>query len=142
MSLRVVVLSCVAAMMLSGTATAEARDGAARCEQTSFRVYFQHDSATLDDAARQLLAAAQRDVGACLYAELHVMIDPASGRAAERAHAIRAAASARAWNVVRLERLPALRRAVFGAGPDYAEVTMTPSVLPSTNELIAADTGV
>jgi hypothetical protein len=84
----------------------------------------------------------QRDVGACRYAELHVMVDPASGRAAQRAHAIRAAANARAWNVVRLERLPALHRAAFSAGPDYAEVMMTPNVMPATNELIAPDVGV
>jgi len=142
MSLRLVMFSCAATMLVSAGAMAQARDGASRCEQTSFRIYFQHDSAALDDATRQVLSVALRDVGACRYAELHVIVDPASGRAAERAHAIRAAANGRAWNVVRLERLPSLRRAVFGAGPDYAEVTMTPNVLPSTNELIAPDVGV
>jgi hypothetical protein len=142
MSLRFVMLSCAAAMIVAAVASAEAREGAARCEQTSFRIYFQHDSAALDDAAWQVLSVAERDVGGCGYAELHVMVDPASARAAERGQAIRAAANGRAWNVVRLERLPALRRAVFGAGPDYAEVTMTPNVLPVTNELIGPDVGV
>lgn len=142
MSLRFVMLSAAAALMVSAAAMAQARDGAARCEQTSFRIYFQHGSAALDSSARDVLAAAERDVGGCGYAELHVLVDPASGQAAARGQAIRAAANARAWNVVRVERLPALRQAVYGGGPYFAEVTMTPNVLPATNELIAPDVGV
>jgi hypothetical protein len=142
MSLRFVMLSAAAAMIVSAGAMAQTREGASRCEQTNFRIYFQHDSAALDDAARQVLAVAQRDVGACRYAELHVMVDPASGRAAQRAHAIRAAANGRAWNVVRLERQPALHRAAFSASPDFAEVMMTPNLMPVTNDLIAPDVGV
>ena len=142
MSLRFVMLSCAAALIVSGAAMAQTRDSAARCEQTNFRIYFQHGSAVLDDTAQQVLATAERNVGGCGYAELHVMVDPASGQAAERSQAIRAAANARAWNVVRVERLPALRQAVYGGGPDYAEVTMTPNVLPATNELVAPDVGV
>lgn len=142
MSLRLVMLSAAAVMIVSAGAMAQPRDGASRCEQTSFRIYFQHDSAALDDAARQVLSVAQRDVGACRYAELHVMVDPASGRAAERARVIRAAANGRAWNVVRLERRQALHQAAFSAGPDFAEVMMTPNVMPVTNDLIAPDVGV
>jgi hypothetical protein len=142
MSLRLVMLSAAAAMIVSAGAVAQTRDGASRCEQTNFRIYFQHDSAALDDAAQQMLAVAERDVGACRYAELHVMVDPASGHASQRAHAIRAAANGRAWNVVRLERQPALHRAAFSAGPDFAEVMMTPNVMPVTNDLISPDVGV
>ncbi len=136
MSLRFVMLSAAAAVMVSAVALAEAREAASRCEQTSFHIYFQHGSAALDDTARQVLAAAERNVGGCGYAELHVMVDPASGQAAARGQAIRGAANARAWNVVRVERRSALHRAAFGGGPDYAEVTMTPNVLPATIELV------
>ena len=130
--------------LAAGAAIAQARQPASalRCEPTNFRIYFQHGSAALDDTARQLLGAAERHVGACHYSELHVMLDPANGRAAECGQAIRAAANGRAWNVVRIERRPALDRAAYRAGPDFAEVTMTPNRLPATNELITPSVGV
>src|SRR5262245_35134651 len=142
MSLRFFALSCAAALIVSGAALAQTRYSAARCEQTSFRIYFQHGSAVLDASARQVLAAAERNVGGCGYAELHVMLDPASAPAAARGQAIRTAANARAWNVVRIERRPALHDVAFSGGPDFADVTMTPNVLPATNELIAPNVGV
>jgi hypothetical protein len=142
MSLRVVTLACAATALVSVAAFAQARTATPRCEQTDFRIYFQHGSAVLDDSARDLLAAAERDASGCRYAELHVMLDPASGPAFARGQAIRAAANGRAWNVVRLERRPALQRAAFNAGPDYAEVTVTPNVMPATNELITPNAGV
>lgn len=146
MPLRSILISCTAAMFaLAAPATiAQARQSASalRCDATTVRIYFQHDSASIDDTARQLLSAAERHVGACHYSELHVMLDPANGRAAERGQAIRAAANGRAWNVVRIERRPALDRAAYRAGPDFAEVTMTPNRLPATNALIAPNVGV
>lgn len=142
MSLRVVTLACAATALVSVAAFAEARTATPRCEQTDFRIYFQHGSAVLDDSARDLLAAAERDVSGCNYAELHVMLDPASGPAFARGQAIRAAANGRSWNVVRLERRPAMQRAAFESGPDYAEVTVTPNVMPVTNELITPNAGV
>ena len=146
MPLRSVLISCTTAMiaLAAGAAIAQARqaESALRCEQTNLRIYFQHGSAALDGTATQLLAAAERNVGACAYTELHVMVDPASGRAAERGQAIRAAANGRAWNVVRIERRSALHRAAYRAGPDFAEVTMTPNHMPARNELIAPDVGV
>lgn len=147
MLVRSILVSCAVAMMAqaacAGIAQARQSASALRCEQTNFRIYFQHGEAALDDAARQLLAAAESHVGACAYAELHVMVDPASARPAERGQAIRAAANARAWNVVRIERRSPLHTAAYGAGPDYAEVTMTPNVIGPRNDLITApDLGV
>ena len=93
MSLRFVMLACAATALVSVAALAEARAPASRCEQTNFHIYFQHGSAVLDDSARDLLAAAERDVSGCTYAELHVMLDPSSGPAFARGQAIRAAAN-------------------------------------------------
>ena len=142
MSLRSILISSTIATiaLAAGAAIAQARQPASalRCEQTSVRIYFQHGSAALDDTARQLLGAAARNVGACHYTELHVMLDPANGRAAERGQAIRAAADGRAWNVVRIERRAALRRAAYSAGPEFAEVMMTPNHMPARNDLITA----
>jgi len=142
MSLRSILISCTAATiaLAASAAMAQARqtESALRCEQTSFRIYFQHGSAALDNTATQLLSAAERNVGACAYTELHVMVDPASGRAAERGQAIRAAANGRTWNVVRIERRDALRRAAYSAGPDFAEIIMTPNHMPVRNPLITA----
>jgi hypothetical protein len=111
-------------------------DEPARCDATSFRIYFADDATALDDTTRDVLAAAERNVAGCNYAELRVTLDASSPHAAERAQAIRAAADARAWDAVRVEARPMLQRAAFG-GPDYAEITMTPEVGADRNERLA-----
>lgn len=119
MFLRSALLACAAAMLLAPVANAETNG---RCEATSFRVYFQHNSASLDSVTSEMLQAAARNVADCDYAELRVSVD---GRlAAERGAAIRAAAGSD-WDAVRIERADT-HRIAFSNGPEYAEVTMTP----------------
>lgn len=95
----------------------------ARCEATSFRVYFSHNSAALDDATREMLDVAERNVAGCDYAELRISVDANSADAQRRANAIRAAANDRDWDSVRVEPRGGMQRASYG--PEYAEVTMT-----------------
>ena len=96
----------------------------ARCEATSFRVYFGHDSAALDQATREMLDVAERNMAGCAYAELRMSVDASSAYAQQRANAIRTAANDRDWDAVRVEPRGGTQRASFG-GPEYAEVTMT-----------------
>ncbi len=102
-------------------------DEPARCDATSFRVYFSAGSATLDDAARDMMAAAERQVADCDYAELRMTLDASSPLANQRVAAIRAAADDQDWDAVRVEARPMMQRASYG-GPDYAMITMTPEV--------------
>jgi hypothetical protein len=95
----------------------------ARCEATSFRVYFGHNSAALDDATREMLDVAERNVAGCDYAELRIAVDANSAYAQQRADAIRNAANERSWDSVRVEPRGGMQRASYG--PEYAEVTMT-----------------
>lgn len=95
----------------------------ARCEATSFRVYFGHNSAALDQTTREMLDVAERNMAGCEYAELRVSVDANSAYAQQRANAIRAAANDRSWDAVRVEPRSGAQRASFG--PEYAEVTMT-----------------
>lgn len=95
----------------------------ARCEATSFRVYFGHNSATLDQATQEMLDVAERNVAGCDYAELRIAVDANSAYAQQRANAIRTAANDRDWDQVRVEPRGGMQRASYG--PEYAEVTMT-----------------
>lgn len=113
---------------LIATAAPALANEPARCDATSFRVYFSDNSAMLDDAAREMMAAAERQVAGCDYAELRMTLDASSPLANQRAAAIRAAADERAWDAVRVEARPMMQRASHRAGPDYAMVVMTPDV--------------
>jgi|CXWL01.1.fsa_nt_gi hypothetical protein len=124
MLLRSAFFACAALVATSAPALA---DEPARCDAMSFRVYFSDNSATLDDAAREMMAAAERQVAGCDYAELRMTLDASNPLANQRAAAIRAAADERAWDAVRVEARPMLQRASFG-GPDYAMVTMIPEL--------------
>jgi hypothetical protein len=116
----------VCAAVLSTVAVAQAETAAAPgCAETTFRVYFQHDSAALDPSVEQMLDVASRGVAQCGYAELRVTVDASSPYAEQRAEAIEAAADGRDWDAVRIEPRT-LHRAANG-GPEYAEVTMTPN---------------
>ncbi len=120
---------CVAVMASAVAAPVFAEPSAAeRCEAMSFRVYFQHGSAALDDTALQMLDAAERSVVDCAYSELNVAVDASSPQARARANAIRAASDGRAWNAVRVSAMPSTRDVSYG--PEYAEVLMTPDVMP------------
>ncbi|GAM98155.1 hypothetical protein U91I_01786 [alpha proteobacterium U9-1i] len=134
MFVRSALIACAA---LVATAAPAFADEPARCDATSFRIYFGANADTLDASAREILAAAERNVASCGYAELRVTLDASSPYAAERAQAIRAAADARTWDAVRVEARPMLQRAAHRAGPDYAEVTMTPDVGADRNQRIA-----
>jgi hypothetical protein len=135
MFLRSAMLACATAMIVAPAVSAETP---ARCEATSFRVYFSHDSAALDSVASEMLQTAARNVADCDYAELRVRVD---GRyAAQRGEAIRTAASAGDWNAVRVERANT-QRVAYNNGPDYAEVTMTPE-RGNSGEPVRNDAGV
>lgn len=97
----------------------------ARCEAMSFRIYFDRSSATMDQAAMDMMAAAERQMAGCDYAELRMMMDPSMPMARERAEAIMMAASDREWDAVRME-WSMMQRASMRIGPDYVEVTMSP----------------
>lgn len=102
----------------------------ARCEETSFRVYFSQDAASLDSVTDEMLNAAARNVADCSYRELRVAIDPNSAFAHQRAQAIVAAADGR-WDATQIEARSMTHRVSYRDGPDYAEVTMSPT--PSAN---------
>lgn len=122
-------------------ALADTPDSAARCEETSFRIYFSHDSAELDAATTDMLRAAAQRVAACDYRELHVALDPQSPHARQRGAAISAAIEGADWDATRIEARRPPGDASYNAGPEYAEVRMTPNSvtaptrpLPDTNE--------
>lgn len=131
----------VCAAVLSSVAVAQAETAAAPgCAETTFRVYFQHDSAALDPAVSQMLDVASRNVAQCDYAELRVTVDASSRFAAQRAEAIETAAAGREWDAVRVEPRTMHR---VSSGPDYAEVTMSPNVSTATPAMPArTDAGV
>jgi hypothetical protein len=122
-----------AAAFVAVAQPAFADDANQRCAAQSFRIYFQHGSATLDDTAMQMLDAAERSVADCDYAELHVAVDASSPQARARANAIRAAADGRAWNEVRVSQNSAIRDVSFG--PEFAEVQMTIEATPAGEPL-------
>lgn len=129
MFMRTAIVACAAFVATAAPALA---DEPARCDATSFRVYFANDSATLDAAARETMAAAERQVADCDYAELRMTLDASSPLANQRVAAIRAAADEYAWDAVRVEARPMTQRASFG--PDFAMVTMTPDVGADGNQ--------
>jgi hypothetical protein len=117
MLLRSALLACATAMIVAPSVSAEAP---ARCEETAFRVYFSHGSASLDSMSNETLAAAARNVADCDYAELRVSVS--GPQAAQRGRAIAAAAGD--WDAVRIEQGNTHQ---VGYGPEYAEVTMSPN---------------
>ncbi len=121
MLVRSAMFACAAAMM-AFAAPASAEEG--RCETTSMRVYFAPGSATLDETAMEVLAAAERRVAGCDYAELRMTMEAGQPRARQRSEAIMAAADGRAWDEVRIE-WSMLQRAAMRGGPDYVEVTFS-----------------
>ncbi|MGH6951706.1 MAG: hypothetical protein ACREH4_12595, partial [Vitreimonas sp.] len=74
----------------------------ARCQETSFRIYFSHNSAALDAVTADMLQTAARSVADCDYRELRVALDASSPYAAQRREAISALAGAE-WDATRIE---------------------------------------
>lgn len=122
---RTVLAVCVAAAAL--TTVPAMAEAPARCEATSFRVYFGQGQTALDETTMQMLELAERNMADCDYTELHVVMDGANPQARARGAAILAALDEEAWDVARVEqRAPAQR---ISQAPEYAEVVMSPTPL-------------
>lgn len=136
MFMRSALLACATAIAcVSAPAFAQsANEAPARCAETSFRVYFQHGSASLDDTTAEMLQAAARNVAGCDYRELRVALDASSPYASQRGAAITAAARDAGWGATRVEARTMMQRASYSNGPEYALVTMSPnaSAAPAT----------
>ena len=124
-------IACVSAPALASTS-------AARCQETSFRVYFSQGSATLDSVTAEMLQAAARSVADCEYRELRVALDAASPYAAQRSAAISALAGD-GWDATRIE---ARGTAHTHAGPDYAEVLVTPTASTAPAQPLPSPAGI
>lgn len=127
---RTAAVACITALMASVALPAAAEAPAqATCEQTNFRVYFDHGSTSLNDMAIETITAATRTMEGCAYAELHVNVDTSSPYAARRGQAVLAAANGHEWDVARVE--PRMVMPVtYSSGPDFVDVVMTPNVMP------------
>ena len=141
MFVRTALLAWAALALMTLPAMADAPQSAL-CEEMAFRVYFDHGSSALDPMAVQTINFAESRVAGCAYAEMHVGVDPSAPYARARGEAIVRAASARHWNVARIEPRDGVQRASLSNGPDYAEVLMTPRVLPQTPALADRNVGV
>src|SRR5690348_16183826 len=129
MLMRTTLVVCAATLVAALSAPASADP--ARCEETNFRVYFEHGSASLDQTALEAMNLAERNVAGCSYAALHVSLDRSNPYAEARAASIRAAARGRTWNAVRIDQY-GVQQASFDAGsPEFAQVTMTTHPLPA-----------
>jgi hypothetical protein len=144
MLLRTAAAAFAGAMFVAAPSFADAPTHAApNCAETSFRVYFAPGSAALDPTTSEMLDVAVRSIAACPYAELRIAVDASSPHAVRRGQAIAAAVRERDWDQVRIEPRGA-QRALHSAGPDYAEVVMSPntSTIPATPLPSTADIGV
>lgn len=136
--MRTILVACAA--LTAAAAPAFAQDAPARCAETSFRVYFAENSASLDADTRQLLDIAASNMQGCDYTEIRVALDASSPLALQRGRAIAAALDEQAFDATHFTPRAMTQRASFG--PAYAEVTLSPT--PSQPEQLRsdADTGV
>jgi CRISPR/Cas system-associated protein Csx1 len=140
MLLRSAAIACATATIAALAAPAAAESlavASARCEATSFRIYFAHGASTLTPAALETIEAAARSVAGCAYTELHVAVDASGPYAARRAAAIRTVAEARGWDAVRIAPRSFVN---VGSSPDYAEVEITPNPAPTLDTSTPAET--
>ena len=140
MLVRTLLAACATVALMTIPALAEAPQSG-RCEEMSFRVYFDHGSTALDPTAIESIAFAESRVAGCAYAEMHVRVDPSAPGARARGEAIVHAANARRWNLARIEPRMS-QHASLGGGPEYAEVLMTPHVMAQTPALTERNVGV
>ncbi|MES1199316.1 MAG: hypothetical protein ABUS48_04975 [Pseudomonadota bacterium] len=142
MFLRSAALACTAiALFALAPANANTSHRDATCETTTFRVYFDHNSAALSPTAIETINLAARQVEGCAYRELHVSVDASSPYAGQRGQAILVAARAGDWNVANVEPR-AMMRVAHVTGPEFAEVTMTPDMMPAVAPPPATNAGV
>lgn len=134
MSVRTVLFAGVAALA-AATAPAFAQNGAPRCDETSFRVYFHQDSASLDATSRELLYAATRNVEGCDYSEIRIAVDASDRLSAQRGRAIAEALDEQAFDATHIVARAGAQRVSFG--PDYAQVTLSPT--PSRPDTLIQD---
>lgn len=142
MFVRAAVLACASVVVMSAVAVAQPAQSQARCEDMSFRIYFDHGSSQLNPLATQTLAAAERNVSGCRYKEMRVRLDTSTGLAAARGHAILAAAHGQAWNVARAEAMSSTQRAAYSDGPEFAQVVMAGHPLPVNAAPVETEAGV
>jgi len=124
MSVRTVLFAGVAALA-AATAPAFAQNGVGRCDETSFRVYFQQGSASLDQATQEVLDAAARNVEGCDYSEIRITVDARNNLSAQRGRAIAAALDEDAFDATHIVARSGAQRVSYG--PDYAQVTLSPT---------------
>lgn len=143
---RAALLACAVVAMAAAAQpvaadTPQNEQTSAQCEEMNLRVYFAHGSAALDPMGREMLQVAERHVAACPYAEMHVRVDVSEPYAQARGQAIMAAAHERTWNVAHIEPQGGMRAASLSSGPDFAEVLMTPRVMPPAPQLTDRNVG-
>jgi len=136
MFMRSAFFACAALAAIAAPALAQ--EAPARCEEASFRVYFQQNSASLDSATRELLDVASRNMEGCSYSEIRVALDPSDSLSMQRGRAIAAALDEQSFDATHLTPRSMLQRASLG--PDYAEVTLSPT--PSSPEELRQGAGV
>ena len=135
---RTLLAACVAASTL--TIMPAMAEAPARCEATSFRVYFGQGQTALDATTMQMLEIAERNMADCDYTELHVVMDGANPQSRARGAAIMAALDEEAWDVARVEQRAPTQRIVYA--PDFAEVVMSPTPVRVGEPLRDPNTGV
>jgi outer membrane protein OmpA-like peptidoglycan-associated protein len=124
MLLRSAAFSFAAALTFAAPAFA---DTPAQCEATSFRVYFERNSADLNAAAYETLDAAARHVAGCGAAQMSASSNADSPLGTARAAAIARATRAYGWTPA-----ATMQPIAFGAGPDFIEITIAPNQMPMT----------
>lgn len=134
MIMRSALFACAA--LAAATAPAFAQQAPARCAETSFRVYFAQDSASLDATTPEILDIAARNMEGCDYREIRVALDRANPLSMQRGRAIAAALDEQWFDATHFTPRAMNQRASFG--PAYAEVTLS----PNATEAESRDAGV
>jgi outer membrane protein OmpA-like peptidoglycan-associated protein len=136
--MRTALFACAA--LAAAAAPAFAQQAPARCAETSFRVYFAQDSASLDAETRQILDIASRNTEGCDYSEIRVALDASDRLSMQRGRAIAAALDEQSFDATHFTPRSMTQSASFG--PDYAEVTLSPTPSHPQELRDDADTGV
>ncbi|WP_395645982.1 hypothetical protein [Terricaulis sp.] len=122
-------LACVFGVP-AALATAASAD-TAQCAPSNVRVYFSHGSSALDATARDVLAAAQRNMAGCEYAAVRISVDASSSLSAARGEAVRTALSGREWNQAQIAARSYNRPASMSSSPEFVQVAMSDERLPT-----------
>ncbi len=136
--MRTVLFACAAFAAVA--APAFAQQAPARCAETSFRVYFQQDSSALDAETQRMLDIAAANIEGCDYSEIRVALDASDRLSVQRGRTIAAALDEQNFDATHLTPRSMTQRASFG--PDYAQVTLSPTRSQPEQLRTDADTGV